>query len=128
MAILPLRCQNKFDSGIKCLIGFQTYVLISEIDMLHVVDMFKRYSINVNIIMSKHFCMILIPELLWYFDIMCLLSFFVAILCAMSIQIPGRKILSEFLPVKLDRIKVFPGTSTFIPLICSILMFNSQKK
>ena len=24
-----------------------------------------------NIIMSKHFCMILIPELLWYFDTMC---------------------------------------------------------
>ena len=48
---------------------------------------------------------------------------FVPILCVMSIQIPGRKILSEFLPVKLDRIKLVrfsSYTTTSTPLIHSI--------
>ena len=58
-----------------------------------------------------------------FFDALSGLILFVAILYVMSIQIPGRKILSEFLPVKLDRIKVVrfsSYTSTFTPLIHSI--------
>ena len=70
---------------------------------------------------SKH--VIDLYELKIFCDALPGVILFVPILCVMSIQIPGRKILSEFLPVKLDRIKVVrfsSYTSTFIPLIQSI--------
>ena len=82
---------------------------------------FQNIDIDIDKEMSKY--MKDLYELNIFCDALPGLIPFVPILCVMSIQIPGRKILSEFLPVKLDRIKVVrfsSYTSTFIPLIQSI--------